>query len=101
MQYRVGQIKATYAELVSAFGKPTLGPSDKVQVEWVVRGYSGPHFVEARIYDWKADGFPVDENEWSIGGTTAKAVEIVERKLAEYRANALARATALVNQLCL
>lgn len=61
---------ATYYDLISAFGKPTISEESadgKIQIEWVFN-YNGQPFT---IYDWKTFNREYTINEltvWSIGG---------------------------------
>jgi len=78
-----GLIDASYSELVSAFGVPTLyDGSGKVQCEWnlVING------VICTIYDWKEYGNPPHTvRKWHIGGTVNKSVDLVTRAFEAWR----------------
>ena len=62
-----GYIKATYNQLVEAFGKPVYTDSTgyKVTCEWklkiVVDGYALP--VEFTVYDWKEEVSPLKNRD--------------------------------------
>ena len=76
--------RATYWELVEAFGQPTYrGPEyldDKLNVEWVLQVDGEP----ATIYDWKSSIAPEDNSTWNIGGFTHaaawKIIDILNKK---------------------
>ena len=81
--YLQGYVRAYFSELVAAFGEPLEGDGEKTQAEWVLvfevpqdDGYADR--VVATIYDWKKyDTSPLDNTEWNIGGTDARAPELV------------------------
>jgi hypothetical protein len=74
-----GTVYTTYDELVSKFGEPR-GPSadNKVKAEWIIEGEDG---TVATIYDWKLDNIPKDLYHWHVGGSTHKALDLVEEVL--------------------
>lgn len=75
-----GEITATYAELVSLFGKPHKGDGNKVDAEWDVRFEDGSI---ATIYNWKNGrnycedkGTPTEQiTEWHVGGEHKRCVD--------------------------
>ena len=78
-------VRATYWELVEAFGHPTYADpkylDDKLNVEWVLE-IDG---VVATIYDWKIGTKEYSENTlWNIGGhgqrVASKIIDILEKK---------------------
>lgn len=78
----MGEIRAKYADLCAAFGKPTSGDGYKTDAEWEVRFSDG---TVATIYNWK-DGHnyndgqgtdTVDITDWHIGGRDARVVRLV------------------------
>jgi|TARA_B100002003_G_scaffold251539_1_gene295723 hypothetical protein len=73
-----GTVKATYAELVKMFGKPTYEGGDKVSVSWSLEfeveepdgielGEPDYDYVIATVYDWKEPSTPTGEYDWHIG----------------------------------
>lgn len=81
-----GHIKATYDDLVKAFGKPAYdstehGESDKVHTQWALEFENEEgDLVVATIYDWKEDN-PYNSRygtyNWHIGGNDYQAVSAV------------------------
>ena len=77
-------IRASYWELIEAFGQPTYrGPEyldDKLNVEWVLN-VDGE---VATIYDWKSSIVPEDNSTWNIGAFTHaaawKIIDILNKK---------------------
>lgn len=78
-------VRATYWELVEAFGHPTYADpeylDDKLNVEWVLE-ING---AVATIYDWKLGTKEYSENTlWNIGGhgqrVASKIIDILEKK---------------------
>ena len=86
----VGYVKATYEELIEAFGEPTYKePSGdgKVSTEWKLE-FELPdgQYVVATIYDWKMyDGGTAcrsgEKFEWHVGGFNYDALELVKEEL--------------------
>ena len=86
-----GEFRATYDELVTAFGEPTYmaerdGGFDKVWTEWnleftVPTEDGDTDLVTATIYDWKEDSPYASRNgkayEWHIGGFDWRAEKAV------------------------
>ena len=73
-----GYIDTTYKQLVKTFGKALKGEDRKVRKEWWIETEDG---TIATIYDWKTRRplrFFID---WSIGGKSPKAVEVVREIL--------------------
>ena len=77
----MGRIRASYADLVAAFGPPQPGDGEKTAAEWWMRFADG---TIASIYDYKTslcydpDGLPPEEiTAWHIGGRKAQAVRHV------------------------
>ena len=78
-----GDVNATYAELISTFGKPEVGPNyypdDEVTCEWVLQFKDG---TVATVYDWKVYGpTPMGIYHWHIGGHSPLAVRRVKEEL--------------------
>jgi hypothetical protein len=81
-----GYITATFDELVETFGSPGIGDEFKIDAEWVVEFDDG---TIATIYNWKDgrnylgdEGSPVEDiTDWHIGGTSQRAVDLVESVL--------------------
>jgi len=81
-----GHIKATYDDLVKAFGKPAYdstehGESDKVHTQWALEFENEEgDLVVATIYDWKEDNAynsRYGTYNWHIGGNDYQAVSAV------------------------
>ncbi|MHA1288771.1 MAG: hypothetical protein ACTSPB_15360 [Candidatus Thorarchaeota archaeon] len=74
--HKIGELfNTTYADLVDAFGQPSLyGSGDnKVQVTWVIEVQSEDGVETMEIYDWKTYDLDYTINSlsrWSIGGTS-------------------------------
>jgi|TARA_A100001201_G_scaffold2068_2_gene5148 hypothetical protein len=77
-----GYIKATYEQLLKAFGEPhdPDGDNYKTDVEWAFKFADG---TVATIYNWKnghnylgeAEGLELNDiTEWHVGGFNQKAV---------------------------
>ena len=79
----VGEVKATYAELRSLFGKPLEWECGKVDAQWIVEFSDG---TIATIYNWKDGvaylgeaGLPVKKiTDWHIGGLSPAAHTMVQ-----------------------
>ena len=79
----VGEVKATYAELRSLFGKPLDWECDKVDAQWIVEFSDG---TIATIYNWKDGvaylgeaGLPVKKiTDWHVGGLSSAAHAMVQ-----------------------
>jgi hypothetical protein len=74
-----GYVRATFDELVAAFGEPLDGDGDKTQAEWVLL-FTLPDGDEivATVYDWKKyDTPPMNIMDWNIGGRDYRAPEVV------------------------
>lgn len=76
-----GYVKATFAELVSAFGQPEINPSDKVIHQWALN-IEG---VICSIYDYKDHLNTGKPEEWHVGSKQKVAVRLIEQILAEAR----------------
>ena len=81
-----GEVDATYEELFETFGEEhSNGDEFKVSCQWCIEFDCG---TVATIYDWKRNPKYWDGGEhftnvedWHIGGTTQRAVELVEEAL--------------------
>lgn len=74
-----GYVRATFDELVAAFGEPLEGDGCKTQAEWVLL-FTLPDGEEivATVYDWKKyDTLPMQNMDWNIGGHDYRAPELV------------------------
>jgi hypothetical protein len=77
-----GEIKATYEELRTLFGKPCEGDGYKVDAQWVIRFADG---TLSTIYNWKDGlnycgdaGTPVEDiTEWHVGGMATASLDQV------------------------
>jgi hypothetical protein len=77
-----GEVKATYAELVSVFGQPeVMEDYDKITHLWVVN-IEG---VIVTIYDYKEDLKTGKAEDWHIGGNQKIAERLVNQIVAEAR----------------
>ena len=85
--FRVGQVDASFDQLVRCFGEPhDEGDGYKTDVEWLLQFEDG---TVATIYNWKdgpnylgAAGTPVDRiTHWHIGGRDVRASRAVRRAL--------------------
>ena len=75
-----GYCRATYAQLVAAFGEPEImSDYDKVTHQWVLN-IEG---VIATIYDYKEDLKTGNAEDWHIGGKQKIAERLVNQALAE------------------
>jgi hypothetical protein len=70
----VGYVKATYEELVEAFGEPDYD-MDKSTVHWSIQA---PNGCVATVYDYKNYSIPTGEYAWHVGGHTIAALLLVE-----------------------
>lgn len=79
-----GYVKATYSEVLQAFGEPTYAiPSadGKVDTEWEMFDEEAG---QVTLYDWKCYGHIARDGQpyrWHIGGDSRKAVEVVSNRL--------------------
>jgi len=83
-----GYIKASYEQLLNAFGPPHEDMSDnyKTDVEWAFEFADG---TVATLYNWKNgknyngdDGLELNHiYEWNVGGNSEKAVSKLLEKL--------------------
>ena len=86
----IGQIEATYMELVGLFGQPLPGDQYKTEAEWHVMFDTGE---VATIYNWKngpaylgPNGKPVTQiNIWNVGGKHPGVLDKISRLLLEGR----------------
>ncbi len=79
--YLQGYVKATYEQLLKAFGSPHMDQCDnyKTDVEWAFKFADG---TVATIYNWKngknylgEEGLELNDiDEWNVGGFSQKAV---------------------------
>ena len=87
--YLQGYVKATYEQLLKAFGSPHMDQCDnyKTDVEWAFKFSDG---TIATLYNWKngknylgeAEGLELDDiYEWHVGGFSEKAVAKLLEKL--------------------
>lgn len=75
-----GEVKATYAELVSVFGQPEIMEDyDKITHLWVVN-IEG---VIATVYDYKENLKTGKSEDWHIGSKQKVAERLVNQVLAE------------------
>ena len=88
-----GSVIATREEMLKTFGAPHYqewDSGDKVTIEWELEFVDG---TIATIYDWKRiecgeEPFAIglfDPFSWNIGGTSPRAVQMVEASLAKTR----------------
>jgi len=70
----VGYVKATYEELVEAFGEPDYD-MDKSTAHWSIQA---PNGTVATVYDYKNYSIPTGEYAWHVGGHTVAALLLVE-----------------------
>lgn len=87
-----GTIKATYTELVQAFGEPHHREGVKSSAEWDIEfdlsddEDSECAFVVVTIYDWQLVPIaPENISEWHIGGKRGDPVGLVEQALKEVK----------------
>jgi len=83
-----GYIKASYEQLLKAFGAPnsTLCDNYKTDVEWAFKFADG---TVATLYNWKngknylgSEGLELNDiYEWNVGGFNEKAVSRLLEKL--------------------
>ena len=81
-----GYLSASYSELLSKFGEPTVGDAYKIDAEWEILFDDGK---VATIYNWKdgknyngPDGLDVRYiTEWHIGGHENEVVSRVQELL--------------------
>lgn len=81
-----GYVKATYDNLVKAFGKPGVGDNSKTDAEWIVRFEDG---TVVTIYNWKNGknycgdhGLDVEDiKDWNVGGHDKRAPAYVGQVL--------------------
>jgi len=86
-------ISAGYNTLCEVFGEPTDGDGYKTDAQWVIKFRNG---TVARIYNYKngknylgRSGTPKTKiTQWHVGGKKYKAVELVQRAIAEYYSKA-------------
>ena len=85
--YLQGYVRASYKQLLKAFGEPHGNDGYKTDFEWSFRFADG---TVANIYNWKnghnylgeAEGLELDDiTEWHVGGFNEKAVARVLEKL--------------------
>lgn len=82
----LGYIKATYDDLVAAFGPPTTGDEYKIDWYWIVVYGRGTTIT---IYNWKngpnylgKEGLTKDQiDEWHVGGHHPVVLSHLERTL--------------------
>lgn len=74
MTHLVGNLRATYADLVEVFGQPDERSGDKITCSWHLKFEDG---TVATIYDWKEDETPLGDYDWHIGGRTPRAFDRV------------------------
>lgn len=76
-----GTVKATYDALRHAFGDPHMvgSPDGKTNAEWCWFFDEG---VVATVYDYKESRPPQDVTIWHVGGTSPRAVGLIEERLA-------------------
>lgn len=81
-----GDLNATYAELMAAWGEPTIqygGTNPDTRIEWRFQDDEGNY---ATIYDYGRWPLPLEEVVWwSIGGKSFMACEIVREVFAPER----------------
>ena len=80
LTFYIGEIHATYDDIVKVFGQPHHeGSGDgKVQVEWCFEFEDTDDVFT--IYDWKEyETKPKDVTEWHIGGYSEKTMNQVEK----------------------
>ena len=75
-----GYITTDYTTLFATFGE-SMGSGDKCTQEWILVGQDG---TVATVYDWKVSRTPMGLYRWHIGGTSQKAVQLVEDALKGY-----------------
>lgn len=76
--YLQGHLNASYQQLCSTFGPPTIYVNDdKVRAEWMIRFTEGDRVTRATIYDWKRDEPVEDVKEWNVGGFNWSAIDCV------------------------
>lgn len=85
--YLQGYVRATYAELRAAFGRPTNGDGYKIDACWVIQEgdvvATVYNYKNGRNYLGKRRGTPKTRiTEWNIGGRSRAAVDLIERRLA-------------------
>jgi len=81
-----GYIRASYEQLLKAFGRPHEGMSDgyKTDVEWAFEFADG---TIATLYNWKngknycgSEGLELNDiYDWNVGGHSDKAVEKIKK----------------------
>lgn len=85
-----GRVKASYDDLVKAFGEPVLCEGFKTDAEWIIEFRDVEKFNEvvvATIYNYKngksylgeAGKEVEDITDWNVGGLQPKAAELVNR----------------------
>ena len=86
--YLQGGIKASFTDLVEAFGPPLRGDGYKTRAEWVLEfcvpqdGDEPDEEVIATIYDWKRFNQElISVTDWNVGGYTIAALNAVRKYL--------------------
>lgn len=83
----LGTVKATYKEMVAAFGKPKSGDGYKTEAEWDVELIPGcfveiSNYKTSRSYDSKNPTIK-RLREWNVHGTDSDAIEWVKGMLGQ------------------
>ena len=76
----VGMLKASYAELRRAFGKPLeISGDGKTRAEWVILFDTPQGEVVATLYDWKCSEIALEDVQiWNVGGKSIEALIQIE-----------------------
>lgn len=80
---RQGTLRASYSDIVAAFGVPDMYGKDdgdgKVLTRWVFRTEHGP----VSIYDYKPEKAPEAQTIWSVGGKFPEVVAVLKDEFSE------------------
>jgi len=72
----MGYLPTTYSKLVELFGEPKGGSSDgKTTCEWCLEFEDG---TVVTVYDWKQESTPTSLYNWSVGGYSYRALNLLE-----------------------
>lgn len=77
-----GYVAATFDELCDVFGEPHFYDDGKTSVEW---GLVFEDTTIASIYDGNEVTSPTGKYEWHVGGSTKRAVALVQAAIEAHR----------------
>jgi len=85
---KVGMIKASFHNLVKAFGEPSHSGdffSYSSQAEWLIELNNEDYNEYVMVYDYYVASSPVTNTDWTVSGQCDASLDLVKKALEEVK----------------